>query len=63
LDQSPTGASLVCLVASTRLDTLQNPRWTWKQLRRSSTGRPASAAEGLTLYNPAKTRVERYRFR
>ena len=41
----------------------KHPRWTWKQLRRRFYGADRIAAEGLTLYNPAKTRVERYRFR
>jgi RNA-directed DNA polymerase len=41
----------------------KHPRWTWKQLRRRHYGVDRITAEGLTLYNPAKMRVERYRFR
>lgn len=36
---------------------------TWKQLRRRFYGADRISAEGLTLYNPAKMRVLRYRFR
>ena len=41
----------------------KHPRWTWKQVRRRYFGVGAIRAGGLTLYNPAAMRVERYRFR
>lgn len=41
----------------------KHPRWTWRQVRRRYFGVNAIRAGGLTLYNPAATRVERYRFR
>ncbi|MFE2285579.1 hypothetical protein ACFXDJ_15585 [Streptomyces sp. NPDC059443] len=36
---------------------------TWKQLRHRYYGADRIAEGGLVLYNPAKMRVERYRFR
>ncbi|MBC9731507.1 hypothetical protein [Streptomyces sp. TRM68367] len=36
---------------------------TWKQLRRRYFGADRIAEGGLVLYNPAKMKVERYRFR
>jgi RNA-directed DNA polymerase len=41
----------------------KHPHLTWKQLRRRFYGADRITAEGLTLYNPAKMRVLRYRFR
>ncbi len=41
----------------------KRPHLTWKQLRRLYYGADRIGAEGLVLYNPAKMRVERYRFR
>jgi RNA-directed DNA polymerase len=41
----------------------KHPKLTWKQLRRRHYGADRIAAEGIVLYNPAKMRVERYRFR
>jgi RNA-directed DNA polymerase len=41
----------------------KHPRWTWAQVRRRCFGKDAIRAGGLTLYNPATIRVERYRFR
>jgi RNA-directed DNA polymerase len=41
----------------------KHPSITWKQLRRRYYGADRICEDGLTLYNPAKTRVERYRFR
>ncbi|GAA4551898.1 group II intron reverse transcriptase/maturase [Amycolatopsis samaneae] len=38
-------------------------RLTWKQLRRRYYGADRIAEGGVVLYNPAKMRVERYRFR
>jgi hypothetical protein len=36
---------------------------TWKQLRRRYFGAGRIQAKGITLYNPAAMRVERYRYR
>ena len=41
----------------------KHPHLTWKRLRRRYFGADRIAEDGLVLYNPAKTRVERYRFR
>lgn len=41
----------------------KHPHLTWKQLRRRYYGADRIREDGLTLYNPAKMRVERYRFR
>jgi RNA-directed DNA polymerase len=41
----------------------KHPRLTWKQARRRYYGADRISEEGLTLYNPAKLTVERYRFR
>jgi RNA-directed DNA polymerase len=41
----------------------KHPRWTWAQVKRRYFGKDAIRAGGLTLYNPATMRVERYRFR
>lgn len=41
----------------------KHPRLTWKQLRRRYYGADRITEEGLVLYNPAKMKVERYRFR
>jgi RNA-directed DNA polymerase len=41
----------------------KHPNLTWKQLRRRYYGADRIAEDGLVLYNPAKMRVERYRFR
>jgi RNA-directed DNA polymerase len=41
----------------------KHPHLTWKQLRRRYFGADRIAEDGLVLYNPAKARVERYRFR
>jgi RNA-directed DNA polymerase len=41
----------------------KHPRMTWKQLRRRYYGADRIAEGDLVLYNPAKMRVERYRFR
>lgn len=41
----------------------KHPRWTWQQVRRRTFGKDAIRAGGLTLYDPAAMRVERYRFR
>lgn len=41
----------------------KHPGITWKQLRRRYYGADRVQAGGTTLYNPAKMRVERYRFR
>jgi RNA-directed DNA polymerase len=40
-----------------------HPKRTRKQLRRRYFGAAAIQAEGITLYNPAAMRVERYRYR
>ncbi len=41
----------------------KHPHLTWKQIRRRYYGADRIAADGLTLYNPAKMGVERYRYR
>lgn len=41
----------------------KHPHLTWKQLRRRYYGSDRIGADGLVLYNPAKMRVERYRYR
>jgi RNA-directed DNA polymerase len=41
----------------------KHPHLTWKQIRRRHYGTDRICEDGLTLYNPAKMRVERYRFR
>lgn len=41
----------------------KHPHLTWKQTRRRYYGADRICDDGLTLYNPAKMRVERYRFR
>ncbi|NVI89853.1 group II intron reverse transcriptase/maturase [Actinomadura sp. BRA 177] len=41
----------------------KHPHLTWKQIRRRYYGADRITAEGLVLCNPAKMKVERYRFR
>jgi RNA-directed DNA polymerase len=41
----------------------KHPKRTWKQLRRRYFGKNGIQDKGITLYNPAATRVERYRHR
>ncbi|MFD7607868.1 group II intron maturase-specific domain-containing protein [Streptomyces mirabilis] len=41
----------------------KHPRLTWKQLRRRYYGTVRIAEDRMVLYNPAKMRVERYRYR
>jgi RNA-directed DNA polymerase len=41
----------------------KHPHLTWKQLRRRFYGADRITAEDVVLYNPAKMKVERYRFR
>jgi RNA-directed DNA polymerase len=41
----------------------KRPHLTWKQLRRRYYGADRITEGGIVLYNPAKMRVERYRFR
>ena len=41
----------------------KHPHLTWKQTRRRYYGADRISEDGLTLYNPAKMRVERYRYR
>lgn len=41
----------------------KHPSLGWKQLRRLYYGADRISEDGVTLYNPAKMRVERYRFR
>jgi len=41
----------------------KHPQLTWKQLRRRYFGKDGIQAGGVTLYNPASMRVERYRYR
>jgi RNA-directed DNA polymerase len=41
----------------------KHPHLTWKQLRRRYFGADRIGEGGIVLYNPAKLRVERYRFR
>ena len=41
----------------------KHPHLTWKQIRRRYYGADRISENGVTLYNPAKMRVERYRYR
>ncbi len=41
----------------------KHPRLTWKQARRRYYGADRISEDGLTLYNPAKMTVQRYRYR
>jgi RNA-directed DNA polymerase len=41
----------------------KHPRMTWKELRRRYFGKDHLRANGVTLFNPATMRVERYRYR
>jgi RNA-directed DNA polymerase len=41
----------------------KHPQLTWKQLQRRYFGKDGIRADGVTLYNPAAMRVERYRYR
>jgi len=41
----------------------KHPHLGWKQLRRRYYGADRICEDDLTLYNPAKMQVERYRFR
>jgi RNA-directed DNA polymerase len=41
----------------------KHPHLTWKQMRRRYYGADRISEDGMVLYNPAKMRVERYRFR
>ncbi|MFE5374425.1 group II intron maturase-specific domain-containing protein [Streptomyces mirabilis] len=41
----------------------KHPHLTWKQLRRRYYGTDRIAEDRMVLYNPAKMRVERYRYR
>lgn len=41
----------------------KHPHLTWKQIRRRYYGADRITEDDVTLYNPAKMRVERYRFR
>jgi RNA-directed DNA polymerase len=41
----------------------KHPHLTWKQLRRRYYGADRIAADDIVLYNPAKMKVERYRYR
>lgn len=41
----------------------KHPRLGWKQMRRRFYGAGRISEDGMTLYNPAKMQVERYRFR
>jgi RNA-directed DNA polymerase len=41
----------------------KHPNLTWKQLRRRYFGADRIGEDGLVLFNPAKMRVQRYRFR
>lgn len=41
----------------------KHPRLTWKQVRRRYYGADRISQDGVTLYNPARMRVERYRYR
>jgi RNA-directed DNA polymerase len=41
----------------------KHPHLTWKQIRRRYYGADRITAEDIVLYNPAKMKVERYRFR
>lgn len=41
----------------------KHPRLTWKQVRRRFYGADRISENGVTLYNPARMQVERYRYR
>jgi len=41
----------------------KHPRLTWKQVRRRYYGADRISADGVTLYNPVRMPVERYRYR
>jgi RNA-directed DNA polymerase len=41
----------------------KHPRLSWKQIHRRYFGKDRIRADGITLYNPAAMRVERYRYR
>ena len=41
----------------------KHPQLTWKQLKRRYFGKDGIQERGITLYNPATMRVERYRYR
>ncbi len=41
----------------------KHPRMSWKQVRRRYFGKDRIEANGIVLFNPAATRVERYRYR
>jgi len=41
----------------------KHPRLTWKQMRRRYYGADRITEDSVTLYNPARMRVERYRYR
>jgi RNA-directed DNA polymerase len=41
----------------------KHPRWTWAQVKRRYFGKDAIRIGGLTLYDPAAMRIERYRYR
>lgn len=41
----------------------KHPRITWKQVRRRYYGADRISEDGVTLYNPARMQVERYRYR
>ena len=41
----------------------KHPRLTWKQVRRRYYGADRISQDGVTLYNPARMQVERYRYR
>lgn len=41
----------------------KHPQLTWKQLKRRYFGKDSIQERGITLYNPATMRVERYRYR
>lgn len=41
----------------------KHPRLTWKQVRRRYYGADRISEDGVTLYNPARMHVERYRYR
>jgi RNA-directed DNA polymerase len=41
----------------------KHPKLGWKQMRRRYYGADRISEDGVTLYNPAKMQVQRYRFR
>jgi RNA-directed DNA polymerase len=41
----------------------KHPRMTWKQINRRYAGKDGFEESGVVLYNPARTRVTRYRYR